>query len=175
VATKRDSRFNHDSDLGDLLQRTISPSRPTQSRDATFRTGYNCINFPTSAPLPLPPHPAPRASPLHQTRHTGSSTHPRSALAPHTPRPPIVRGHEHGTPTFHMPSHNPKLTPTCINKVLSRINRTACGLTQRNRQPIGSGSGAHGALPQQYNNIPRATTKALSTLHPYAAAMDSSC
>jgi len=44
---------------------------------------------------------------------------------------------------------NPKLTPACINKVLSRINCTACGLTKRNRQPIGSGSGVHGNLPAE--------------------------
>ena len=48
---------------------------------------------------------------------------------------------------------NPKLTPKCINKVLSRIHCTACALTKRNRQPVGSGSGVHGTLPAEVLSV----------------------
>jgi len=48
---------------------------------------------------------------------------------------------------------NPKLTPKCINKVLSQIHCTACALTTRNRQPVGSGSGVHGTLPAEVLSV----------------------
>jgi hypothetical protein len=53
----------------------------------------------------------------------------------------------------------PNITPSMVNRVLDRLQCTACGLTKRNRQPVGEGSGIHQPFPAQ--NYP-STTKASS-------------
>ena len=43
----------------------------------------------------------------------------------------------------------PQMTPSVINRVMSHIHCTASGLTKRNHQSVGTGSGVHGLLPAE--------------------------